>query len=109
MLELHDIQWDSKVWVTGGPRYMRSVFLWFRVHAIEILVFQRSLTSNSPKLLVSCYANLLYANLFVFSYNGGNLCSNRKTGAIKATTTILLWSCARATTSLPPTANRRVL
>ncbi len=42
---------------TGGPRYMQTFYLRFRVYAIEIKAFQRNLSFNLPKLLVLLNAN----------------------------------------------------
>ncbi len=49
---------------TGGPRYMQTFYLRFREYAIEIMPFQRNITSYLPMLLVSLYANSFYANHF---------------------------------------------
>jgi len=62
---------------TGGPRYIRTFYLRFHIYAIKIMAFQRNLSSNIPKLLVSLYANLLYVSQFFKSlsiaYNEGPL------------------------------------
>ncbi len=49
---------------TDGPHYMWTFYLRFQVYAIEIMAFQRDESSNLHMLLVSLYANLLYANQF---------------------------------------------
>jgi len=43
---------------------MRTFYLRFRIYAIKIMAFQRNVSSNLPMLLVSLYANLLYASKF---------------------------------------------
>ncbi len=53
---------------TGSPRYMRTFYLRFHVYAIEIMAFLRNISSYLPMLLVSLYANLLYANHFFSPY-----------------------------------------
>ncbi len=53
---------------TGGPRYMRTFYLRSRIYAIEIMAFQRNISSYLPMLLVSLYANSLYANHFLGPY-----------------------------------------
>jgi hypothetical protein len=47
---------------------MRAFYLRFRVYAIEIMAFQRNISSYLPMLLVSLYANSLYANHFLGPY-----------------------------------------
>jgi hypothetical protein len=43
---------------------MRTFYLRFCVYAIEIMAYLRSISSYLPMLLVSLYADLLYANHF---------------------------------------------
>jgi len=50
---------------TGGPRYMRSFYLWFRIYAIQKWPFFWNLSSNYQSSLVFLYANSLYASLFL--------------------------------------------
>ncbi len=68
---------------TGGPRYMRTFYLRFRVYAIEIMAYLRNVSSYLPMLLVSLYANSLYANHFFRSlsiaYNEVHLYYNAET------------------------------
>jgi len=55
----------------GGPCYMQTFYLQFFVYAIKIMAFQsfqRNISSNLPMLLVSLYANLLYASQFLGPY-----------------------------------------
>jgi len=62
---------------------MRTFYLRFRVYAIKIMAFQRNVSPNLPMLLVSLYANSLYASQFFRSlsiaYNEGRLYSEKKT------------------------------
>ncbi len=52
---------------TGGPRYMRSFYLQFRVYAIENRPFLRNFSPNLQASLVFLYANSLYASLIFWS------------------------------------------
>jgi len=56
---------------------MRTFYLRFRVYAIKSMTFQRNISSNLPMLLVSLFANSLYASHFFRSlsmaYNEGRL------------------------------------
>jgi len=62
---------------TGDPRYMRTFYLPFHIYVIKIMAYQRNISSNLPMLLVSLYANSLYASQFFGSlsieYNEGRL------------------------------------
>jgi len=53
---------------TGGPRYLRTFYLRFHLYVIKIMAFQRNASSNLPMLLVSLYANSLYAIQFLGPY-----------------------------------------
>ncbi len=59
---------------TGGPRYMQTFYVRFRVYAIKIMAFQRNVSSNLPMLLVSLYASQFFRSLSI-AYNEGRLYS----------------------------------
>jgi len=65
---------------TGGPRYMRTFYLRFRVYSIPKWPFFCNLTSNLQSSLVFLYANSLYSSLFLESlslaYNEVHLYTN---------------------------------
>ncbi len=52
---------------TGGPRYMRSFYLRFRVYAIQKWHFFWNLSSNYQSSLVFLDSNSLYSSLFLES------------------------------------------
>jgi len=47
---------------------MRTFYLRYRVYAIKSMIFQRNISSNLPMLLVSLFANSLYASHFLGPY-----------------------------------------
>ncbi len=57
---------------TGGPRYMRSFYLWIRVSAIENWPFFCNLSPNLQSFLVFLYANSLYTSLIFRSLSIAN-------------------------------------
>jgi len=61
------IYWRERKVGTGGPRYMRSFYLQFRIYAIRKWPFFWNLSSNLQSSLVFLYANSLYASLFLES------------------------------------------
>ena len=54
-----------------GPYYKGTFYLRFCVHAIEIMAFQRNVSSNLPILLVPLHTNSLYTNF----PRGDNFCN----------------------------------
>jgi len=62
---------------TGGPRYMRSFYLQFRVYAIQKWPFFWDPSSNLQSSLVFLYVNLLYASLFFWSPYSLSLAYNK--------------------------------
>ncbi len=56
----------------SGPHFMLTFYLRFHIYAIEIMSFQRNISSYLPMLLVSLYVTLLYSSHFFRSLSIAN-------------------------------------